>query len=203
MSISFPFRSVCVFCGSSFGKDAAYRNAAAELGSLLASHSIRLIYGGGHVGLMGAVADGALRAGGSVTGVIPQSLIDREIGHRGLSEMRIVSSMHERKALMADLAEAFIALPGGYGTWDEFCEILTWAQLGIHHKPCGILNVNGYYDSLLALFDNAVKEGFLHPAYRDMVIVETSAQCLLEKMQTAQAPPVTKWNNPVPTDSVP
>ncbi len=155
------------------------------------------------MGLMRALADSTLAAGGSVIGVMPQSLIDREIGHKGLTEMRIVQNMHERKALRADLADAFIALPGGHGTLDEFCEILTWAQLGIHHKPCGILNVNGYYDSLLALFNHAVEEGFLRSIHRDMVIVDTNPKQLLERMQTTEMPNIAKWNIPVPANSVP
>jgi uncharacterized protein (TIGR00730 family) len=203
MPPSFPFRSVCVFCGSSSGHDAVYKNAAAALGETLARYGLRLVYGGGHVGLMGALADGALQAGGSVIGVIPQQLIDREIGHKGLSEMRVVQTMHERKALMAELAEAFIALPGGYGTLDEFCEILTWAQLSIHQKPCGILNVNGYYDPLLRLFDHAVQEGFLRAAHRDMIVVEATAERLLDRLRTARMDNIAKWAMPKATNAVP
>ena len=140
---------------------------AAQLGQILARNGIELVYGGGHVGLMGAVADAALGAGGRVIGVMPQSLIDREVGHKGLTEMHIVRTMHERKALMAKLADGFIALPGGYGTLDEFCEILTWAQLGIHAKPYGVLNTDGYYDALLALFDHGVEEGFVKSPHRE------------------------------------
>jgi hypothetical protein len=165
-----------------------------SVGRVLANRGSELIYGGGHVGLMGALADAALEVGGRVTGVMPRQLIDREIGHKGLTEMRIVGSMHERKAMMADLAEAFIALPGGHGTLDEFCEILTWAQLGIHAKPCGILNVNGYYDPLLAMFDRAVEEGFLKAVHRDMVAVASDPERLLTEMQRAAIVPVSKWD---------
>ncbi|MGA8599671.1 MAG: TIGR00730 family Rossman fold protein [Bryobacteraceae bacterium] len=197
------FRSVCVFCGSSSGFRSVYKAAAADLGRLLANRGIRLVYGGGHVGLMGVVADSALAAGGEVTGVMPQALIDREIGHNGLTEMRIVTSMHERKALMADLSDAFIALPGGHGTLDEFCEILTWAQLGIHAKPCGILNVAGYYDPLLEMFSRAVEEGFLKAVHRDMILVDGDPVHLLERMGAAGLVSMDKWSvtetsSPVP-----
>jgi uncharacterized protein (TIGR00730 family) len=179
-----------------------YRAATAELGKVLAAEGIRLVYGGGHVGLMGVLADSVLEAGGKVTGVMPQSLIDRETGHRGLTEMHIVQTMHERKALMERLSDGFIALPGGHGTLDEFCEILTWAQLGIHSKPAGILNVDGYYDSLLAMFAKAVDEGFLKPQHRDMVAVEADDPArLLAKMRETSATPVSKWvgfSAPVP-----
>ena len=154
------FRRICVFCGSNPGVNPAYKNAAAGLGRLLAERKIELVYGGGNIGLMGVLADAALEASGRVIGVIPESLMAKEVGHQGLTELRVVGSMHERKALMADLAEGFIALPGGYGTFEEFCEVVTWSQLGLHAKPCGVLNVEKYYDPLLALFDHAVKEGF-------------------------------------------
>ncbi len=180
-----------------------YEAAAADLGRLLAIRGIRLVYGGGHVGLMGVVADTALAGGGEVTGVMPQALIDREIGHNGLTEMRIVTSMHERKALMADLSDAFVALPGGHGTLDEFCEILTWAQLGIHAKPCGILNVAGYYDPLLEMFSRAVEEGFLKAVHRDMILVDSDPVQLLEGMRAAVPVSMDKWSvtetsSPVP-----
>jgi uncharacterized protein (TIGR00730 family) len=168
--------------------------AAAELGRLLANWGMHLVYGGGHVGLMGALADGALAQGGQVTGVMPQALIDREIGHKGITRMHIVNSMHERKAMMAELSEAFIALPGGYGTLDEFCEILTWAQLGIHAKPYGVLNVEGYYDPLLQMFSRAVKEGFLKVVHRDMVLVDDNPSRLLERMERASPVSANKWD---------
>lgn len=144
--------------------------------------------------MMGALADGALAAGGRVVGVMPQSLIDREIGHKGLTEMHIVKTMHERKALMVELAGAFIALPGGHGTLDEFCEVLTWSQLGIHAKPCGILNVERYYDPLLEMFSRAVEKGFLKPVHRDMVLVDTDAKRLLDRIEAARPRHVAKWD---------
>src|SRR5216684_2485810 len=161
-------RSLAVFCGSSLGVASIYREAAREVGRLLGQRAIRLVYGGGHVGLMGVVADACLNAGGRVIGVIPQALADKEVAHRGLTELRVVSSMHERKAVMAELSDAFVALPGGYGMWEELFEMLTWSQLGIHCKPCGLLNVNGYYDPLLDLADQAVSEGFLREVNRDL-----------------------------------
>jgi hypothetical protein len=185
------------------GAGDAYRQSAVAFGALLAKRGLKLVYGGAHLGLMGAMADAALAAGGTVIGVMPQALIDREIGHTGLTEMHIVGSMHERKALMADLAGAFVALPGGHGTLDEFCEILTWAQLGIHNKPCGILNVSGYYDQMLAMFSHAVTEGFLHPAHRDMIAVSADGDLLLELMEGATATPVSKWTFPIPDSAVP
>jgi uncharacterized protein (TIGR00730 family) len=154
-------KRLCVFCGSSFGDDPAYLAAARDLGQLLAASGIGLVYGGASVGLMGAVADAALAAGGEVIGVLPQGLREREVGHNGLTELHIVATMHERKALMADLADGFIALPGGIGTLEEFCEILTWAQLGVHAKPCGLLDIADYYAPLIAFFDRMVAARFL------------------------------------------
>ncbi|MGH9694577.1 MAG: TIGR00730 family Rossman fold protein [Bryobacteraceae bacterium] len=196
MRASRIFQRLCVFCGSSLGLRAIYGDTAAALGRLTAERGIELVYGGGHVGLMGALADAALAANGHVIGVMPQSLIDREVGHAGLPDMRIVGSMHERKALMAELADGFIALPGAHGTLDEFCEVLTWAQLGIHAKPCGILNVNGYYDGLLALFDHAVDEGFLKAIHRDMIVVESDPAALLDRLEEAPVVTVSKWITP-------
>src|SRR6185295_5632911 len=161
-------RKLCVFCGSSAGRESGYTALAVQLAHELAQRNIGIVYGGGRVGLMGALADAALAAGGQVIGVMPQALIDREIAHRGLTELRIVGSMHERKALMAELADGFIALPGGMGTFEELCEVLTWAQLGIHKKPCGCLNTLGYYDPLLALLDHATAEQFLKPEHRSL-----------------------------------
>jgi uncharacterized protein (TIGR00730 family) len=163
-------RSVCVFCGSAFGRHPEYRASAELLGRLLASQGLRLVYGGGNVGLMGAVADACLSAGGAVTGVIPQALVDREVAHRGLTELHIVRTMHERKAMMADQSDAFVVLPGGLGTFEEFFEVLTWSQLGLHQKPCGFLNVRGYYDRLLALMNHAVEEGFLRESHRHLLL---------------------------------
>jgi uncharacterized protein (TIGR00730 family) len=186
-------KSICVFCGSNFGSRTEYGAAAESLGRLLANRGISLVYGGGRVGLMGRIADAVLAAGGKVTGVIPQALVLKEIGHDGLTDLKIVNSMHERKALMADLADGFIALPGGFGTLDEFCEILTWAQLGIHHKPCGVLNVNRYYDSFLQLLDHAVSELFLRPLHRAMVISHNDPETLLGRMMDYEAPVTGKW----------
>ena len=176
------FQKICVFCGSNLGIRPVYRTAAEQLASLLVRRGIDLVYGGGNVGLMGVLADTVLASGGKVTGVIPESLMAREVGHLGLTELRVVSSMHERKAVMSDLSDAFIALPGGFGTLEEFCEVVTWSQLGIHEKPCGLLNVDGHYDPLLRLFDDAVREGFLHPDNRALVLDDDAPERLLEKM---------------------
>ncbi len=165
---------MCVFCGSSRGARPEYVAAARQMGTALAQRGLTLIYGGGNIGLMGAVADAALDAGGHVIGIIPQHLDDWEVGHRGLTELEIVGSMHERKARMADLADAFVALPGGLGTFEELFEILTWAQLGLHQKPFGLLNTLGYYAPLLALLDTAVHERFLRPEHRALVLEEPS-----------------------------
>lgn len=186
-------KRICVFCGSNFGARPLYRDAAKKLGESLARRGVELVYGGGNVGLMGAVADAVLARGGKVIGVIPESMKAKELAHAGLTELRVVSSMHERKALMAELADGFIALPGGLGTFEEFCEMLTWAQLGFHRKPCALLNAGAYYNPLLALFDHAVEEGFVHAAHRDIVIVGDDAEQLLEKMAAYQAPAVEKW----------
>jgi uncharacterized protein (TIGR00730 family) len=186
-------RSVCVFCGSSPGTEPAYRDNARALGRTLAENGVRLVYGGGHVGLMGVVADAALAAGGEVVGVIPKALLEREIAHSGLTDLRVVDSMHERKALMSDLSEGFVALPGGTGTLEEFFEVLTWAQLGEHRKPCGILNAAGYYDPLLSVFDHMVAKGFLSEGHRAMVLVETEPQRLLESFERYRPPGVPKW----------
>jgi len=172
-------QSICVFCGSSAGARAEYAAAARAMGELLAQRGIRLVYGGGNVGLMGVLADAALAAGGKVIGVIPQMLVDRELAHRGISELLIVGSMHERKALMAELSDAFIALPGGMGTFEELCEVLTWAQLGIHAKPVGILNAQGYYDALIQLFDRALSEQFLRPEHRRLLLTAAEPAELL------------------------
>src|SRR3954451_6239301 len=184
---------ICVFCGSSRGLRPEYQQGAQELGRYLATHHIGLVYGGGNVGLMGAIADAALAAGGEVIGVIPQAIVDREIAHRGVTELRIVSSMHERKALMADLSDGFIAMPGGFGTFEEFCEVLTWSQLGLHRKPCGVLNVEGYYDKLLALFDHGVEEQFLRQEHRAIVLADENAMGLVDRMIHYQTPHVEKW----------
>jgi uncharacterized protein (TIGR00730 family) len=177
--------SICVYCGAADGSRPGYREAARFLGQLLATQQIRLIYGGGHVGLMGTLADAALTAGGQVTGVIPQQLIDKELGHRGLTELRIVRDMHERKQQMASLADAFIALPGGWGTLEELTEMLTWLQLGFHDKPVGLLNVAGYFDHLLAFAEHMQKEGFLRHSRGDLYQVDSDASYLLKRLRTA------------------
>ena len=187
------FGRICVFCGSSSGSRPAYTEAARRLGRLLAERGIRLVYGGSHLGLMGTVADAVLAAGGAVTGVIPRMLVEKEAAHRQLADLRVVGSMHERKALMAELADGFIAMPGGFGTLEEFCEMLTWAQLGVHRKPCGLLNVEGFYDPLLALLDHAVRERFLKPVNRDLLLAETVPETLLDRMARVPPPLVDKW----------
>jgi len=186
---------ICVFCGSSSGIRPSYAAAAALLARSLVARKIPIVYGGGKVGLMGALADAALEAGGEVIGVIPRSLVDKEVAHGRLPDLRIVGSMHERKAQMAELSDAFIALPGGYGTFEEFCEILTWTQLGLQRKPCGILNVEGYYDRLLGLFDHAVAEGFLKPVHRGMVVSDTDPESLIERLLAYHAPVADKWTD--------
>ncbi len=186
-------RAVCVFCGSSPGAQPIYGATAVALGRELVARELTLVYGGGNVGLMGILADAVLEAGGRAIGVIPRALLEREVGHRGLTELHVVRSMHERKALMADKADAFLALPGGFGTFEELCEVITWAQLGIHAKPCGILNAAGYYDPLLALFERAVEERFVRPEHRAIVRVASTPAGILDELATAQVPPLTKW----------
>jgi uncharacterized protein (TIGR00730 family) len=176
-------RRVCVFCGSSPGARPAYAEAAAEMGRLLASEGIGVVYGGGQVGLMGVLADAVLAARGEIVGVIPQALVDREIGHPGVANMRVVGSMHERKALMADLADAFVALPGGLGTLEELFEVYTWAQLGLHRKPCGLLDVEDYYAGIADFLTHAVEERFLPEQHRAMLLVEQQPRELLERIR--------------------
>jgi len=186
-------QSVCVFCSSSQGLDPAYTEAARSLGRTLAEANIRLVFGGGHVGLMGVVSNAPLEAGGEVIGVIPRSLVERELAHAGLTDLRIVGSMHERKAMMSDLSEGFITLPGGTGTLEEFFEVLTWAQLGEHEKPCGLLNVAGYYDPLLAVFDHMIDKGFLSESNRALVLVESEPERLLWGLERYQPLKTAKW----------
>lgn len=186
-------RRICVFCGSNSGREPAYATAAIELGQLFAELEITLIYGGACVGLMGAVADAVLSSGGNAIGVMPEALIEKEVAHKDLTELHVVSSMHERKALMADLSEAFVALPGGFGTVEELCEILTWGQLGMHQKPVGLLNINGYYDSLLEYFDRATTDLFIHPAHRELVLEDRVPREILSKFEDYQPPRVEKW----------
>lgn len=186
-------KSICVFCGSHAGRLPAYTKAAEELGELLAARQIRLIYGGGNVGLMGVVARATLNAGGAVTGVIPHFLMRKEIEGLEVSELITVGSMHERKQRMADLSQGFIAMPGGMGTMDELCEILTWAQLGLHNHPIGLLNPEGYFDRLIAFFDHMEQEKFLSQANRTLLMAESDPQALLQKMETWVAPPAHRW----------
>jgi uncharacterized protein (TIGR00730 family) len=185
--------TVCVFCGSNGGADPAYLEAAARTGRALAERSLRLVYGGGRVGMMGAVADAALEAGGEVVGVIPQQIFDLEIGHEAVSDLRVVGSMHERKALMAELADAFVALPGGIGTFEELVEVFTWAQLGLHRKPLGLLDVAGYYAPLEAMLDHAVEQRFLRPETRAMLVRDDSLDALLERFDGWEPPGAPKW----------
>lgn len=175
-------KRICVFCGSSSGIHAVYAQAAQAIGGLLGQRGIELVYGGGNVGLMGVLADACLAQRGRVIGVIPQALVDKEVAHLGLTELRVVSSMHERKAVMAELSDAFVALPGGYGTWEELFEMLTWSQLGIQRKACGLLNVNGYYDPLLELADKAMSEGFLPEANRDLLLSDDEPERFLDRL---------------------
>lgn len=186
-------RALCVFCGANHGKRPAYREAARCVGELLGQRGITLVYGGGNVGLMGTLSDACLAAGGRAIGVIPRSLAEKEIAHAGLSELHVVGSMHERKALMADLADAFLSLPGGFGTWDEFCEALTWSQLGLQRKACTFLNVEGYYDALLSLADRAAEDGFIRPEHRQLLMVDTDPERLLDRLQHFEVPYVPKW----------
>jgi uncharacterized protein (TIGR00730 family) len=184
---------ICVFCGSNPGSDPTYLDAARSLGSLFAREGIALVYGGGSVGLMGELADSVLAAGGEAIGVIPHALWAREVGHRGLTDIRIVDTMHERKAMMADLADAFIALPGGLGTLEEIFEIWTWAQLGLHAKPLGFLDVNGFYAPLMEFLDRAARERFLRDQHRAIAIIERDAETLLRKFDAWRPAKVEKW----------
>jgi uncharacterized protein (TIGR00730 family) len=191
-----PLTSICVYCGSNSGVRPAYAGAARAVGEHLACAGIRIVYGGGSVGLMGIVASAAMAAGGEVIGVIPRSLDRREIAHRAITELHVVESMHERKAMMNELADGFIALPGGFGTFEELCEILTWAQLGIHVKPVALLDVEAFYQPLLALLDHAVTEGFLRPAHRAMLLHGTEIDGLVDAMRRYVAPDLPKWLKP-------
>jgi uncharacterized protein (TIGR00730 family) len=185
---------ICVFCGASPGARPAYRDATAELARLVAAEGIGVVYGGGGVGLMGALADAVLAEGAELIGVIPRSLVDREVAHRDVADMRIVGSMHERKALMAELADAFVALPGGIGTLEELFEVYTWAQLGLHRKPCALLNVDGYYDAVEDFLTHAVAERFLREETRELLMVESDPAVLIERLQAFEPPVlVPKW----------
>ncbi len=186
-------RSITVFCGSNSGFRGEYAEAARQLGALFVREGIGLVYGGGKVGLMGIIADQVMNLGGRVTGIIPESLEKKEVGHRDVTELLVVGSMHERKALMAERADGFIAMPGGIGTFEEFFEILTWAQLGFHQKPCAILNISGYYDGLLALCDQAVNEGFLRREHRRLILEDSDPERLLAKMRDFTPSTLEKW----------
>lgn len=186
-------KRICVFCGSNNGSLSVYSEAARATGLVLARRGIGLVYGGGGIGLMSIIAEAVIQEGGEVIGVIPQALFNKEVAYRGLKDLRVVGSMHERKALMAELSDAFIALPGGYGTLEEFCEVLTWAQLGFHRKPCGILNIKGFYSPLLSFLDHAVSEGFLREVHRSLVLVEQHPERLLDKLINYRPPVLDRW----------
>ena len=184
---------LCVFCGSSSGFDPVHRRAADELGALMAREGIELVYGGGSVGLMGAIADAVLAANGRVIGVIPEFLATKELLHTGVTDLRVTHDMHERKALMAELSDGFIAMPGGLGTFEELFEVMTWSQLGLHRKPIGLLNVAGYFDPLVAMIDRAITDGFCKEQHRGLFVVDDDAARLLERLRTHEAPQVPKW----------
>lgn len=186
-------QSVCVFCGSNTGRGEAYSEAARSLARVLVAQGLKVVYGGGSIGLMGVVAEAALAAGGHVTGVAPRALVEKEVVHKGLSDLRVVGSMHERKALMAELSDAFIALPGGLGTLDELFEVLTWNQLGFHRKPCGALDVAGYFGRLTDYLDHAVRERFLKSEHRAMLLIESDPAHLIERLKAYRLPEVSKW----------
>jgi hypothetical protein len=186
-------KKICVYCGSSSGKNPAYSQAAVNLALALCERNIGLVYGGGAIGVMGTVADAVLAAGGEAVGVIPKALAIKEVAHDNLSELHVVASMHERKAMMADLADGFIALPGGWGTLEELFEILTWAQLGFHDKPCGLLNIEGYYDGLIGFLENSFEQQFVNELYRPMLMKAQEPLALLDQFATYRAPKVRKW----------
>lgn len=189
-------KRICVFCGSNRGAKAEYRAAAAETGRLLVRRGIGLVYGGGAVGLMGVIANAVLDAGGEAIGIIPRTLVEREVGHPRLSETHVVETMHQRKALMSEMADGFIALPGGVGTMEELFEVWTWAQLGLHRKPCGLLNVGGFYRTLVTFLDYSVTEEFLRPQHRSMLMVESDPAALLDRFAIYEPPTVAKWLDP-------
>ena len=186
-------KNICVFCGSSHGTNALYTMEAKKLGAQLVKSRYNLVYGGGSVGLMGEIADAVMNTGGKVIGVIPEFLVEKEVDHKGITKMHRVKSMHERKKKMADLSDAFIAMPGGFGTFEELFEILTWAQLGLVHKPIGLFNVNGYYDSLIQMFEKMVVEGFLKKENMDLLVVEMDAEKLLTNLRNYKKSRTTKW----------
>ena len=188
-----PIKSICIYCGSSPGRLEAYAASADALAESLVSHNIRLVYGGASVGIMGRVADHVLKLGGQAVGVIPEALVRKEVAHNNLTELHVTQSMHERKTLMAELSDGFIALPGGIGTLEELFEIWTWAQLGFHDKPCGLLNVEGYFDALIKFLDHALAEQFVKQIHRAILIVETDPEALLDRYVNYRPPVVTHW----------
>ena len=187
--------SICIFCGSSAGRNSSYTGAAVKLGQLLAEKNLNLVYGGGNIGLMGEIAQSVINHGGKAIGVIPQFLVEKELVYHKLTEVRVVDSMHERKAIMAELADAFIAMPGGFGTLEETVEVLTWAQLGLHRKPIGLLNIDGYYNYLNNFFDHMVTEGFLMREYKDMLLIKEDPAAMLDSLATFELPNVDKWGS--------
>ncbi len=186
-------KSICVFCGSNPGTNPVYMKTAEKLGLFLAEKGVSVVYGGGRVGLMGQVADTVMENGGKVIGIIPHSLAEKEVAHQGLTELHVVDSMHTRKAMMAEYSDGFIALPGGFGTFEELCEIITWAQLGFHSKPCGFLNIEGYYDPLVELFDKATREKFVRVEHRKLVLIENEIEKIFEAMINYRPPKLEKW----------
>lgn len=190
-------KNICVYCGSNPGRQPIYAEEARKFGHTLAERGLGLVYGGSSNGIMGVVADAVLEHGGRVVGVIPEALVKKELAHKNLTEQHIVGSMHERKTLMVDKADGFVALPGGVGTFEEIFETWTWAQLGFHAKPCGLLNIGGYYDKLAAFLDHTVDEAFMRPQHRAMLVVANDANTLLDRFSTYEAPTVTKWLPPL------
>ena len=190
-------QSICVFCGSNIGANPAYAEAARDLGRRIAGRGLRLVYGGAKVGLMGALADAAMAAGGQVTGIMPIALVEKEIAHAGLTELRTVGSMHERKAMMSDRSDAFLGLPGGAGTLEEVFEVWTWGQLGHHRKPVGLLNVAGFYDRLAAFLDHQVNERFVREEHRRMLTIKADPEAILDGFASYEPPQVTKWIDPM------
>lgn len=188
-------KAICIYCGSSMGHDPIYADTARAMGTAIARRGMTLVYGGGRVGLMGTVADAALAAGGEVIGIIPQSLVDKEIQHRGVTKLHVVDSMHTRKAMLIELSDAMIALPGGFGTYDELAEAFTWAQLGYHTKPLGLLNVKQFYDPLIAQLDTAIREGFVREGHRDIMLVDTDIERLLNRLVEHEVPQLVKWTD--------
>lgn len=185
--------TVCVFCAANPGVDPVYAKRAADMGRFLAESGRRIVYGGGRTGLMGALAEGALSAGGQIVGVMPAHLVDREVAHTGLTELRVVASMHERKSLLAELSDGFLAMPGGLGTMEELFEVWTWGQLGLHRKPYGLLDMRGFFAPLLAFLDHAVVEGFIRQEYRDLLVVDTEPHALISRMESMSPPALPRW----------